>query len=245
MLTDHFLKHFFIFKRKVHDLLDKSFKLLAFSFLLPKLTIYQSDNLIPSLHLRIFQSLKLIWSIRSWRAFTTFFWRCGYFSTLSLFLILFVMVRWVRKVVNSFFDGKFLFISFFQRFSIDFMLWLKLRVVRNRVHKYFFLFWSFWFIFFTTIGYFDSLKIFVGNLNICSSFELNFWVIIWADIYIMTFIWISDFFTLLFGCLLCRILLILFLFFHSGWELILIFLTKRCLMTFTMIMDRVDLAGFD
>ena len=125
------------------------------------------------------------------------------------------------------------------------MLWLKLRIIGDRIHKYFFLFWSFWFIFFTTVGYFDSLKILVGGLNICSFSELKFRVIIRADIYIMTFVRISDFFTLLFRCLLCGILLILLLFFSSRRELILIFLTKRCPMAFAMIMDRVDLTRFD
>jgi len=239
------LKHLFVLKRKVHDLFNKSFKLFALTFLLTKLAIYQSDNFIPSLHLRVFQSLKLIWCIRPWRAFATFFWWCGYFFTLLLFFIFLLMIRWVRKVVNSFFDGKFLFNMLLQRSSVNFMLWLKLRIVWNRVHKYFFLLRYFGLVFFITVRDFYSFKIFVSDLNICSSFKLNLWVFIRAYIYIMTFIWIGDFFTLLFGRLLCRVLFILVLFISSGWELLLIFLAKRCAMTFTMIMNRVDLTGLN
>lgn len=125
------------------------------------------------------------------------------------------------------------------------MLWLKLRIVWNRIHKYFFILRYFGLIFFIAVRDFYSFKIFVGDLNICSSSELNFWVIIRPYIHILAFICKGDFFTLLFWGLLRRVLFILMLFLSSGWELLLNFLTKRCAMTFTMIMDRVDLAGFN
>lgn len=124
------------------------------------------------------------------------------------------------------------------------MFWFKLRIVRNSVHESLFLLRHFRFILLVTIWDFNGLKIFIVETYIRNLFQLYFRVLIGTYVFLICFR-IYRFFALLFRCFLSRIFAIVGLFFYSWWHLNLLLLAERCSMTFTVIMNGVDLASFD